>query len=102
MAITPTTMLSRNRDIHYAALNVREGVILAAGECYTLNSVAVRIWELLEQPMTVRQLCLRICEEFAIDSETCEAAILKFAAEIVNDGIANALETAPPAGTRCR
>ena len=96
MAITPTTILSRNRDIPYAALNVQEGVILAAGECYALNLVAVRIWELLEQPMTVRQLCSRICEEFEIDLETCERAVLNFAAEIVNDGIVHALETAPP------
>ena len=96
MAITLTTMLSRNRDIHYAALNVQEGVILAAGECYALNSVAVRIWELLEQPMPVRQLCSRICEEFEIDLETCERAVLNFVAEVVNDGIVFARETASP------
>ena len=96
MAITLTTILSRNRDIHYTALNAQEGVILAAGECYALNSVAVRIWELLEQPMTVRQLCLRICEEFEIDLETCERAVLNFATEAVNDGIVLARETAPP------
>ena len=97
MAITPTTMLSRNTDIPYAAFNAQEGVILVAGECYALNSVAVRIWELLEQPMTVTQLCSRICEEFEIDMETCETAILNFAAEIVDNGIVRALETAPPA-----
>jgi hypothetical protein len=97
MAITLNTMLSRNTDIPYAAFNAQEGVILVAGECYALNSVAVRIWELLEHPMTVRQLCSRICEEFEIDLATCERAILNFAAEIVNDGIVNALETAPPA-----
>jgi len=96
MAITPTTTLGRNTGVPYAAFNEREGVILVAGECYALDSVAVRIWELLEQPMTVRQLCSRICEEFEVDMQTCETAILNFAAEIVNDGIVHALETAPP------
>ena len=99
MAITPDTTLSRNTDIRYAALNAEEVVMLnvIAGECYALNSVAVRIWDLLEQPMTVTQLCTRICEEFDVDMETCETAILNFAAEIVNDGIVHAFETAPPA-----
>ena len=96
MAITLTTTLTRNRDVHYTGLSVQEGVILAAGECYALNSVAVRIWELLEQPTTVTQLCSRICEEFEIDLATCERAVLNFAAEIVNNGIVLARETAPP------
>jgi hypothetical protein len=99
MVITPNTTLSRNTDIHYAAVNAEEAVMLnvSAGECYALNSVAVRIWELLEQPMTVAQLCARICEEFVIDIETCQTAVLNFATEIVNDGIVHVSETGSPA-----
>ena len=88
-------MLSRNAEIDHAALVAEGAVLLVAGECYALNLVAMRIWELLEQPMTVASLCRRICEEFEVDMETCEQAVLNFAVEIVNDGIVYAHETAP-------
>ena len=63
---------------------------VAAGKYYGLNAVAARIWELLEQPMTMAQLCAQICEEFDVDVQTCEAAVLKFADEIIENGIVRA------------
>lgn len=95
MAITRSTMLSRNPEIGYTALDAEGAVMLVAGECYALNLVAMRIWQLLEQPMTVANLCMRICEEFEVDVETCEKAVLNFAVDIVNDRIVCARETAP-------
>jgi hypothetical protein len=92
MAVTLDTTLSRNGDILYASVNTENSVMMsvAAGEYYGLNAVAARIWELLEQPMTVAQLCAQIREEFDVDMQTCEAAVLKFADEIINNGIVRA------------
>jgi hypothetical protein len=89
MAITLDTKLSRNDDVLYTAVDTEEAVMLnvAAGKYYALNAVAARIWELLEQPMTVAQVCGHICEEFEVDKETCEAAVLKFADEFLENGI---------------
>jgi hypothetical protein len=97
MAISLTTMLSRHTETCHAVFNAQVGVIFVAGECYALNSVAVRILELIEQPVSVEQLCIRICEEFEVDRETCERAILDFATEMVSDGVVQAFEVNPSA-----
>ena len=92
MAATLETMLTRNDDVFYAPLDTEEAVILnvAAGKYYGLNALAARIWDLLEHPMTLAQLSSQICEEFEVDRRTCEAAVLTFADEIIDNGIVHA------------
>jgi hypothetical protein len=92
MAITLDTALSRNGDILYTVVDADEAVMLnvTAGKYYALNAVAARIWELLEQPMTVGQLCAQICEEFEVDKQTCATAVLKFADDFLENGIVHA------------
>jgi hypothetical protein len=93
MAVTIDTTLTRNGDILYAPVGTEEAAMmsLTAGKYYGLNAVAARIWELLAHPMTVAQLCDQVCEEFEVDPPTCEAAVIKFADEILNHGIVDAL-----------
>jgi hypothetical protein len=89
MPITLDTTLSRNGDILYSAVGSDDAVMLSvtAGKYFGLNAVAARIWELLERPMTVTELCGKLCEEFEVDMQTCEAAVLNFSGEIVDNGI---------------
>jgi hypothetical protein len=47
----------------------------------------VRIWELLETPMTIAEVCARLHEEFEVEAEHCEIAVLKFANDMANNGI---------------
>lgn len=94
MAITLDTTLSRDGDILYSSVNAEEAVMLnvTAGKYYALNAVGARIWELLEQPMTVAQLCAQICAEFEVDMQTCQVAVLKFADETIENGIVHVSE----------
>ena len=52
-------------------------------------AVASRVWELLETPKTIAQLCAQICEEFEVDMQTCEAEVLKFVQVLIDNGIVN-------------
>jgi hypothetical protein len=92
VTIARETTLSRNGDILCAPVNTEEAVMLSisAGRYYGLNSVAARIWELLETPMTVDQICARLCEEFEIDAQHCQSAVLKFADTVVDNGVIHA------------
>jgi Coenzyme PQQ synthesis protein D (PqqD) len=92
MAVSLDTLVSRNGDVLYAPVNTDEAVMLSidAGKYYGLNAVAARIWEMLEQPMTLAQVCAQICEEFEVDMPTCEATVLKFADELLENGIVHA------------
>jgi hypothetical protein len=89
MAITLESTLSRTGDILYAPVGTEEAVMLSvvAGRYYGLNAVAARVWELLESPKTIAQLCAQIYEEFEVDAQTCEAEVLKFVDALIDNGI---------------
>ena len=83
------TVLRRNGEILHASVSTEEAVMMsvAAGKYYGLNSVGARIWELLETPKTIAQLCDQIEDEFEVDAVTCEMTVLKFAGDLVDNGI---------------
>jgi len=41
------------------------------GKYFALNPVATRIWDLLEQPLSVRELCDRLTEEYETQQAEC-------------------------------
>lgn len=43
------------------------------GEYYGLGGVGSRIWELLENPVSVQQLIQTLCAEFEVDEDSCRA-----------------------------
>ncbi len=47
-----------------------------AGEYYGLNDIAAAVWENLEAPITVKTLCLRLCERFDVSAVQCAANVL--------------------------
>ncbi len=49
---------------------------IETGKYYTLNSVAMKIWELLKQPKTVSSICDLLCEEYDISKEECTHDVL--------------------------
>ena len=57
------------------------------GRYFGVNAVGARIWELLETPQTVEQLCARLCAEFEVDAQTCEAAVVEFTRNLIDNGI---------------
>jgi Coenzyme PQQ synthesis protein D (PqqD) len=89
MSITLETKLIRGGDILHAPVGMDEAVMMSveAGRYYGLNAVASRIWDLLETPKTIAQLCEQIWEEFDVDAQTCEIEVLKFAQHLVDNRI---------------
>jgi hypothetical protein len=90
MTIAVDTVLRPNKEMLHAAVGAEEAVMMsiASGNYYGLNAVAARIWQLLEKrPMTVAELCAQLCEEFDVDAQTCESTVLKFADDLIANGI---------------
>lgn len=44
---------------------------IESGEYYSLNSVATRIWELLENEMDINSLCEALIMEFDVGKKQC-------------------------------
>ena len=55
-----------------------EAVILdlKLGTYYGLNSIGARIWWLIQEPTTVKDICSILSEEYEVDSERCETDVL--------------------------
>lgn len=63
------------------------GLHIESGNIYWFNPTATRVWQLLEQPMTLAGLCAALGAEYAVDPQTCEADIR----EVLQDLCADAL-----------
>ncbi len=91
VAIMLNTLLRRDPDILYTPVG-SEGVMLNvnAGRYHSLNDVGVRIWELLETPHTPAQLRDQLLQEFDVEKQVCETAVLDFAGELLERGVIRA------------
>ena len=52
------------------------------GEYYGISGVGSRVWELLEQPVTLADIIAIICAEFDIDQTTCQTDMEQFLSEL--------------------
>lgn len=72
------SIVSRTADILFTKL---DDDMLALDEqreyCYALNESAGRVWELIGTPTSVSAICVRLCQEFAVDEETCVREVLQ-------------------------
>ena len=57
------------------------------GVYFSLNHVATRIWELLEVPMTIDDICRRLEDEFEADRSQCRSDVEQFIARMVDTGL---------------
>ena len=88
------TKLGRNEEIIHASVNPDEAIMLSiqSGFYYGLNSVGVRVWELLKQgPMTVAEIARQVETEFDVDTETCRREILEFLETLLKNNLVHAL-----------
>lgn len=51
---------------------------------YGLGGIGPRIWDLLEQPISLNQLTVQLCEEFDVDEATCREDAAAFIGELIN------------------
>lgn len=51
---------------------------MATSKYYGLQKVSRFIWDNIDQPIRVDELCTRLQNEFSVDAETCERETLMF------------------------
>ena len=72
------------------AQSLDEDIVMAnieSGKYYGLALTGKRIWELLEQPRTVADLCTRLLAEFDVARAVCEQETLTFLNELQREGL---------------
>ena len=67
-----------------------DGVVILdieSGKFFQLNRTASRVWNLLEQPIPMPDLCNRLERDFAVDSQTCAEDVSSFISQLAESGL---------------
>jgi hypothetical protein len=64
---------------------------MEAGKYYGLNTVGAAIWQLLESPISVLDLCTTLTQSFEVPSERCTKEVLQFLEQLHAKGLVHAL-----------
>ena len=64
-----------------AILNLKSGVY------YGLNAVGARIWQLIQEPMTVTTIRDTLLEEYEVESDSCERDLLALLQDLAIAGL---------------
>lgn len=98
--MTPTDRFTSNsmveRGDRVAVEEIDGDLLMAApeaGDYYGISATAKRIWELLEQPVTVDELCAKLASEYDGDLEEIRREALEFLGELLHHGLIRVVET---------
>ncbi len=91
------TMVRRQGD--WLAAKVGDELVMmsaAKGNYVGLSEVGARIWELIEQPRALDDVCARLQDEYDVTPQMCRDEVATFLKELVKHG-AIALDPPPAA-----
>lgn len=60
---------------------------LSKGRYYGLDATALRIWQLLEKPVTVAEIEQQLLREFEVDAQTCRTEVAEFIGKLRAEGL---------------
>jgi hypothetical protein len=74
------SMKIRKNDGLLVSAIAEEMVIMSTDneQYYTLDEVGSRIWQLLDEEVSVDGLCSRLLSEYDVDDEVCRAEVTEF------------------------
>ena len=58
-----------------------------AGKYYGLNSVAAAVWNMLEEPATIEEICDQLTKEYDVGKEKCMDEVLGFLPDLQEKGL---------------
>lgn len=60
---------------------------LDKGKYFAFNPVATRIWDLLQKPFSIEELCSLLIEEYEVSESQCREEVEELLAELVKLGL---------------
>lgn len=86
--MTETTVLARKSQIMTADMDGSTVMMdIATGKYYNLGQTGGRIWELLEEPMSVAALVDRLTGEYDVSRQQCLEQTLPFLRSLAERGL---------------
>ena len=92
------TRVVQNREP--LAVEVDRSIVMMSldqGKYYGLEGVGGRIWKLMEEPVTVAELCRVLQSEFEVDEEVCQREVVEFLTQLAAERLIHVVdETTDP------
>ena len=86
--MTDTTVLSRREGLMTADMNGSAVMMdIMSGKYYNLGEVGGRIWEMLEEPMTLGNLVQKLTAEYDVSAYRCRSDMLPFLNTLIERGL---------------
>ncbi len=79
-------LMTSELDDEIVMLNVQRG------NYYGLSGVARRIWELLENPQSIDQICRSLMGEYEVGESQCFQDVCKFVDQLVAENVVRVVE----------
>ncbi len=85
MSLRPQDRVQRNGDLPFQRIG-EEIIVVAPAQrlMHRIEGTGVRIWELIEKPVTVRSVVDTLHREFQVEIDPLQADVLKFLEELVD------------------
>jgi hypothetical protein len=76
-ALTETSVVAATSDQVSSDLEDEKVILhLEDGTYYGLNAVGARIWDLIQEPTPVREVCEQLVREYDVEAETCQRDLM--------------------------
>lgn len=89
-SLTPQTIVAR-KPVH--ASRVQDDLVFfddQAGRYFATGSVGAEIWEILDTPCSVQDICNRLIERYEVEPETCLTDVSAFLEDLSAAGLIEA------------
>jgi hypothetical protein len=88
MALDLDTKLRQGQDHVATSIGAETAVMsIKRGRYYAVGAVAERIWQMLEEPVSPREITDRLIEEYDIAPEQCTRETSEFLSELIEEGL---------------
>jgi len=74
-------LVASNLGDEIVILNLKDGTY------YSLDDVGVVVWDMLQQPCSIAELCAAVMEQYAVDSAQCADDILALLEDLRSAGL---------------
>ncbi len=79
-----------SRSPELIASNIDGQIVMMSIESsayYNLDNIGSEIWQLLEAPMKIAEICETLMGRYAVDANTCQRDVLHFIERLANEGV---------------
>lgn len=86
--LTYKSIICQSKDIDSTDLNGDKVMMnLEKGKYFALNSIGSRIWDAIEDEISIGQVISQLLEEYDVEEEVCKNTVLSFVDKLKNEGL---------------